>query len=194
MPVQSAYRFVSPYLNGKRVLDLRCGAGPYLANFEKGSVGIDANMAALFICRDRGLNTVAADLNRGVCFRDASFEVVFCYDILEHVESPIGLLRECHRVLKDQGLLVVGLPVEGSLVRVVGDHYFRNHSGHIYSFSLDNLQVLLGKTGFTLERVILDPPLVDTLRLGFLLAIFQWLPTRLGMWFSTAYWALARKG
>jgi 2-polyprenyl-6-hydroxyphenyl methylase/3-demethylubiquinone-9 3-methyltransferase len=37
-------------------------------------------------------------------FADASYDVVFCCDVLEHVESPIKVIAEISRVLKPNGL------------------------------------------------------------------------------------------
>jgi 2-polyprenyl-6-hydroxyphenyl methylase / 3-demethylubiquinone-9 3-methyltransferase len=38
-------------------------------------------------------------------FEDESFDVVLAMDLLEHIESPEKVIRECSRVLKPHGLL-----------------------------------------------------------------------------------------
>ncbi len=52
-----------------------------------------------------------ADLNHDpLPYPDAQFSVVTCTEVIEHVENHRRLLRECHRVLKPGGLLVVSTP------------------------------------------------------------------------------------
>ena len=43
-------------------------------------------------------------------FADKSFDVVFCSHILEHTVSPIIVLDEIKRVLRDDGKVVIGVP------------------------------------------------------------------------------------
>jgi ubiquinone/menaquinone biosynthesis C-methylase UbiE len=43
-------------------------------------------------------------------FNQATFDIVFHQGLLEHFRSPCPLLRENHRILKKNGLLVVDVP------------------------------------------------------------------------------------
>lgn len=47
-------------------------------------------------------------------FRDGSIDSIYAIHILEHVKDPVGLLRECQRVLKPGGRLNVGVPYYAS--------------------------------------------------------------------------------
>jgi predicted SAM-dependent methyltransferase len=55
---------------------------------------------------------VIADLRNGLPFRDASFQFVYSEHVLEHFSFPEGriLLKECYRVLADQGVLRIAMP------------------------------------------------------------------------------------
>jgi SAM-dependent methyltransferase len=44
-------------------------------------------------------------------FKDESFDVVIHSDTLEHVEDPIGALRECRRVLAKGGIVAFTVPI-----------------------------------------------------------------------------------
>jgi SAM-dependent methyltransferase len=51
-------------------------------------------------------------------FKDESFDVVCHSDTLEHVDDPLGALRECRRVLAKGGILAFTVPiVAGRLTR-----------------------------------------------------------------------------
>lgn len=49
-------------------------------------------------------------------FADATFDVVMCFDVLEHVPDYLAGIRELARVLKSGGRMVMSVPFESSLV------------------------------------------------------------------------------
>lgn len=55
-----------------------------------------------------------------LAFRDNSFGLVYCYHVLEHVESPPAVLRELGRVLAPGGLLFAGFPNRRRLFAYIG--------------------------------------------------------------------------
>lgn len=65
---------------------------------------------------------VAWDLAYGVPFDDATVDAVFHEHLLEHIplEAGLGLMDECFRVLKPGGILRVGVPNAGALLRSYG--------------------------------------------------------------------------
>lgn len=185
-----SFRYVRPWLGHLPVLDLGCAAGTYLRHFPHGSLGIDVSRPNLEACRRQGLQAVPADLNRDLPVESLSFRAIFCSHVLEHVDAPIHLLRECRRILTPGGVLVLGLPIETSLVnRVRGQRYFLHHPGHLYSFSLENIQVLLAKVGFDVMRFYFEPRIVHT---QWWLTLMQQLPSSTMYALALAYWVVAR--
>jgi len=190
----TSFEYLLPLLKGHRVLDLGCGKGSYLAQFDEGSIGIEVSEPNLQICCQHKLNVLAADLNDSLPSADRSFPVIFCSHVLEHVDAPIHLLRECNRVLQSDGLLVLGLPIENSIINVLrGDHYFRGHPGHLYSFSLDNVDALLEKTGFVRHLLFFELRGARRWYLRRLQRFMQTLPPRVLFPLMMAYWVVARK-
>ncbi|MFZ0658263.1 MAG: class I SAM-dependent methyltransferase, partial [Candidatus Binataceae bacterium] len=103
------------YLTGRKVgrlLDVGCGAGDWLRLAEKlgwHTEGVDFDPGAVANARSTGLSVRSgqvADQN----FPDRTFDLILMSHLIEHVHDPVGVLRECHRVLKDDGLLVVWTP------------------------------------------------------------------------------------
>jgi SAM-dependent methyltransferase len=92
-------------------LDVGCGAGGTLAALagQGAWVGVDADPVALRLSRRRGLARVAGSLAEALPFREGTFAACLCLDLLYHrnVLSEEGALRECHRVLRRDGLLLV---------------------------------------------------------------------------------------
>ena len=66
----------------------------------------------LFAPADRvpGTSWICADANRALPFRDASFDHVLSREGIEHLEDQMGFLRNCARVLRPGGRIVLTTP------------------------------------------------------------------------------------
>jgi SAM-dependent methyltransferase len=53
---------------------------------------------------------VVSDLADGVPFKDMSFDAVLCIEGIEHLQTPLRLIQEIHRILKDKGFLILSTP------------------------------------------------------------------------------------
>jgi 2-polyprenyl-3-methyl-5-hydroxy-6-metoxy-1,4-benzoquinol methylase len=58
----------------------------------------------------RGLQIACADLNKGLPYDNAAFSCVFGLSVLEHLLNGCRFIKECHRVLRPDGKLVVLTP------------------------------------------------------------------------------------
>jgi SAM-dependent methyltransferase len=98
---------------GERVLDLGCGAGRFVAALRQAgadAVGVELADAALERARR---NVPGADLRAmtdAIPLEDASVDLVWCSEVLEHVPDTAGLLSEVRRVLKTGGRLLATTP------------------------------------------------------------------------------------
>ncbi len=200
MGTSSLLPYVKQYTAGKRVLDLGCSIGNYLQYFSETSSGIDASLPSLEICRKKGLTAKFGDLNRPLDLDSEEFDVVFCSHTLEHVESPISFLRECNRVLKTDGFIMVIVPLDMTFTIALGKHgYWRHHSEHLYSFSIENLKVLLAKARFEPSTVFISPYLMGRLlnitnSVGNVtMGLIQRLPKKLIRLFASDYMMVATK-
>jgi len=114
-------------------LDVGCGTGAVLSAFahQADATGIDMSLEAIRFCRGRGHTRLAAASAVGLPFAPEGFDVVMMFDVLCHrnIVDKKAPLREIHRILKPQGILLMNLPAYQWLhsshdVAVHSDHRF----------------------------------------------------------------------
>ena len=110
------YRFAATVAAGRRVLDLGCGEGYGAAILSGGAqrvtgVDIDREAVASASARygDRGIEFVVAPAT-DVPLPDGSVDLITCFEVIEHVDDPAGLVAEVVRLLAQGGLLVCSTP------------------------------------------------------------------------------------
>jgi len=113
-----------------KILDVGCGSGRFLSIMKAAGwdvAGVENDPAAAKIARERYDIPVVAGTLEEAGVADGLFDCVTLSHVIEHVRDPVGLLRECHRVLKSKGLLVVTTPNIASL----GHTKFRQNWLHL---------------------------------------------------------------
>ncbi len=188
--VTPTFRYVQPYIVGK-TLDIGIGTGEYLEKFPEGSIGVDVSEENISIARSKGLKVICADINQRLPFIDSFFRSVFCSHVIEHVDSPIHLLREINRVLMPDRNLILAVPIEKTLVRLIKEDYFKDHSTHLYGLSAESISSLLEKTGFKPIARYYNFPLIK--RILFIDKILQSVSGNYLQYFCTMYWIVAKK-
>jgi SAM-dependent methyltransferase len=144
------------------ILDVGCGSG---ANSEalaaKGHrvQGVDISEAGIEKYRMRGFEGRVCDIESGLDYPDASFDLVFCSEVIEHMTSPEILAAEMARVLKPEGLLVLSTPNSAFwLYRVLGLFGYTvselQHPKHFQFFSRRSLLKLLIGAGLKPRQLL----------------------------------------
>jgi SAM-dependent methyltransferase len=98
-------------VQARRVLDLGGGAGNmahHLAHYGQ-VIDLDPNPRPLAVAAQRGLEVCQAG-GDALPFAGELFDLVALLDTLEHIRNELGVLRECARVLKPGGKLIVTVP------------------------------------------------------------------------------------
>ena len=101
------YPCLSKSLKGS-TLDIGCGIGDMLG-FRPNTVGVDINPLNVAFCNELGHDAqiMTPDV---LPFGDTSFDSVLLDNVLEHIAEPTPLLAEIRRVLRPQGVVVIGVP------------------------------------------------------------------------------------
>jgi SAM-dependent methyltransferase len=113
---ERALALLSPRVRaGTRLLDAGCGDGTFLRfvdqRFPECSLqGVDFSSDRIDAATPSRATLRQADLNVGLPYEDASFDVVYSGEVLEHLFDADTFLRHVRRVLAPGGLFVFSTP------------------------------------------------------------------------------------
>lgn len=163
----SAYRLEAKCLKeliGEFGLGLEVGVGTGRFASPLGiKVGLDPSLEMLKVAKKRGILTVQGE-GESLPFKDKSFDLVLIVVSICFVRDPLLVLRECRRVMKDGGKLVLGLiPAES---RWAEFYRKKAEQGHpIYReatfYPMKEVEEMLHSTGFKINSIrstLLDEP------------------------------------
>lgn len=111
----AAYHACLPFVSEKIVLDGGCGEGygaKCMAETARMVVGVDRSWNVVREARRNGARNVhfsCGDLLE-LGFREASFDTVCTFQVLEHLRQPDAYLREAFRVLRPSGRFILTTP------------------------------------------------------------------------------------
>ena len=100
---------IEPYLDNARVLEVGCGTGLLLhraAQRAEHAVGIDISAGMLQKAVERGLDAVQADAT-ALPFDDNTFDLVYSFKVLAHVQDIQKALEEISRVTRRGGHMIL---------------------------------------------------------------------------------------
>jgi 2-polyprenyl-3-methyl-5-hydroxy-6-metoxy-1,4-benzoquinol methylase len=145
-----------PSGNCGRLLDVGCGNGEtlrVLRDLGWNAEGIDFDPVTVERARSKMLNVRLGTLREQRYDNDSFDAIVMCH-VIEHVHDPLDLVRECQRILKPGGRLVVLTPNVDSWGhrRFHRAWLFLDPPRHLHLFNLSTLRALAAKAN--LETVV----------------------------------------
>ena len=98
----------------QRVLDLPCGRGAFAKRLlDKGLEVYTADCVNLIEIPDARFQN--CDMNMPLPYESGTFDAVACIDGIAHIERQFDFIRECSRILRHGGVLVISTPNISSL-------------------------------------------------------------------------------
>lgn len=144
------------FVTSGRLLEIGCSSGELLAaaaraNFE--AVGVEADAQTSAIARGRGLQCVNGTLFDAQ-FPAEHFDAAVLFHVIEHLPSPVAVVRELQRILKPGGWLVLEAPnIDTFWFQLLGARWRQFIPDHLYFFSPATLTRLCEANGFAVREL-----------------------------------------
>lgn len=143
-----------------RLLDVGCSSGAFLdAAVKSGFLaeGVEPAPKAAAAAQAAGLNVRQGLLQEGQ-YADGQFDAVTLFEVIEHLQQPQELLQEVHRILRADGILLIGTGNAASWsMGAMGARWeylsIAKHGGHISFFSPASIALLAQRSGFSVMAV-----------------------------------------
>ena len=195
---------LQPHLSAaSMVLDIGAGEG-YLARGVHAAIGEQGGAARLEACdlfpdnfKVPAVRCHAVDLDGGLPLPDASVDLAYSVEVLEHLEDQFAFLREVHRVLRPGGRFIVTTPNVLSLTsrlrtllvgfpELFGPLPLRSEDpqhlgGHIHPVSVYFISYMAEKAGFGVAGLH-----IDRVKSGSTAALLLWPLVALVSWLAMA--------
>ncbi len=117
-PVLENLKHYVPDWKQTTILDLGSGMGGLVVRLQREGckvLGLDYCFDYCIITKLRGMRyglqpNVINGVAERIPLKDQSVDVVFCYEVIEHVLDPVAVLREIRRVIRPGGLVFITVP------------------------------------------------------------------------------------
>lgn len=147
---------ITEYLNKLRpgkILDIGCGLGWILStlNEEWDKNGVEISKFASIHASKYGKIYNGQFEN----YEAENFDVIIMNHVIEHLEEPVKALKKINKILKKNGVLILGTPdFDSAAARRYGKNFRLLHDPtHISLFSLDSMHRCLRDNGFKIKKV-----------------------------------------
>lgn len=125
-----------------RVLEIGAGLGILLQMIPaKKKVGTETNDYAIKEGKRRGVEMVKNDAEKGLKFKNNSFDTVILNEVIEHFKKPKPVIKECYRILSRGGKIIITTPNKNFFAHDLTESHFSE-------MTLKELRNLVEECGF----------------------------------------------
>ena len=143
-----------------QLLDVGCSSGVFLriaTQLGYQAEGVEPATRAAQAAQAAGLK-VHHGLLQDIGFAAGSFDAVTLFEVIEHLKEPLSLLKECRRILKPGGVMLIGTGNAASwTAAAMGSRWeylhIDGHGGHVSFFNPASMALLAQRSGFALEKI-----------------------------------------
>jgi SAM-dependent methyltransferase len=145
----------------RRLLDVGCGHGLFLTvarDLGWEPYGLDFAADCIQHARTAfGLPNAAVGNLTPTSFEPGFFDAVTLWSVAAHLDNPVGMFKNIHRVLRPGGILIIYTVDAGGFMHWLERERWKGfHGNHLVFFTPQTLQKTLAEAGFCCERIAYD--------------------------------------
>lgn len=147
-----------PKKRKERLLEIGCGNGFFLEEALRQGYsevyGVEPGVASAGQANKEIRKNIIVDIFKKDQFKNNFFDVICCFQTLDHLIDPNGVLSECYKILKKGGLvLFFNHDVESLSAKLLKDKSPIIDIEHIYLFSKKTMRQIFEKHKFTIIEI-----------------------------------------
>jgi 2-polyprenyl-3-methyl-5-hydroxy-6-metoxy-1,4-benzoquinol methylase len=141
----------------KNILDIGSGSGQFLYEMKESGMNVWGVEPGDFDNKGNkkyNLNIKNSDLIKAK-YQKEFFDVITMNHVLEHLNNPEENIKEVHRILKNKGNFIIGIPNSNSLAYKIFKKNWHQLDipRHLFNYSNKNVRILLEKNGFKIYKI-----------------------------------------
>lgn len=142
---------------GLRILEVGCANGFFLnALHRKGYralQGVEPGEKAVSLAPQELRPYIRNEFFGPDSFRADSFDVVCCFQVMDHLPNPAIFMKTVHKVLSENGIFItINHNIRAPITRVLGERSPMYDIEHIYLFDRSTIQRLFVNSGFDVVK------------------------------------------
>lgn len=143
------------WLDKKAVLDIGSSEGRYLAHFGAGSIGVTIIPEHVAQAEANGVRVVQGNVEDPDFSLPQKFDVVWANNLFEHMNAPHLFLMKVRELVRDDGLLILGVPIVPWLSFLTRFKKFRGAYAvsHVNFFTRKTLMETVRAGGWAIQEV-----------------------------------------
>ena len=142
------------FFTGKSVLEIGCGPNGIIFQIDnaKSRVGLEPLDLNQLTQEDWKKPIIRNGIGEEIPFEKDSFDVVISFNSLDHCINPVKVIEEAHRVLRDDGDLLIWLHVLREKYQFLAAILNKLDSSHPYHIPYNELLEMLEDGGFHVKQ------------------------------------------
>jgi 2-polyprenyl-3-methyl-5-hydroxy-6-metoxy-1,4-benzoquinol methylase len=136
-----------------RLLDVGCGSGDWMERMRELGwevEGLDFDASAVEVARNKGCVVKLGSLEE-IGYPSECFDAIVLNHVIEHVPNPLDTVKECRRILRKGGKLLIATPNTNSLGHRIFKTDWRGLEPprHLHIFNPQAMGEMLRRAGFS---------------------------------------------
>ena len=137
--------------------------GSEIINHVNSYTGLELSTHASKYSKDKfNLNVVNESIYKYFENNEKKFDIIFMFDVLEHLDDPNAILNLCSKNLKKDGRLICStMNMDSIFAKVTGRYYPWIIPMHKFYFSNNSVKKILNKNNLDLKEIITDVRIIS---------------------------------